>query len=45
MYTTLADALEEKYGFNSIGLCKETIKMWSELGMNYKKIKCNCVWW
>ena len=24
--------------------CKETLAMWAKLGMDYRKIKCNCVW-
>ncbi len=24
-------------------LCKEALAMWAKLGMDYKKIKCNCV--
>ena len=29
---------------SDIALCKETMAMWGRLGMDYRKIKCNCVW-
>ena len=44
LYSTMIDQLKTKYDFDKIGLCKETKKMWEKLGMDYKKIKCNCVW-
>ena len=30
-------------GYQDIGLCKETVEMWDALGMNWKNIKCNCI--
>ncbi len=27
-----------------VAFCKETLAMWAKLGMDYRKIKCNCVW-
>jgi spore photoproduct lyase len=44
MYLTVIYHLKEKYNFNEIALCKETVAMWGRLGMDYKKIKCNCTW-
>ncbi len=44
MYLTVIRLLREAYNFNEIGLCKETVAMWGRLGMDYKKIKCNCIW-
>jgi len=44
MYSVLINQLESKYRFNKIALCKETVEMWNALEMDYKKIKCNCVW-
>jgi len=44
MYHTLIDALYETYKFRKVGICKETVEMWSALGLDYRKIKCNCVW-
>jgi len=44
MYSVLINELEKTYGFKNVALCKETLEMWSVLGLNYKNIKCNCVW-
>jgi spore photoproduct lyase len=44
MYFTVINQLKEKYNYYEVALCKETLAMWSRLGMDYKKIKCNCVW-
>lgn len=44
MYSVIINQLESKYRFNKVALCKETIQMWNALGMDYKKIKCNCIW-
>ena len=44
MYNTIIRFLEETYNYSDIALCKETVAMWESLGMDYKKIKCNCIW-
>ena len=44
MYSTLIQNIQSTYKFEKIALCKETIQMWDNLKMNYKKIKCNCIW-
>jgi spore photoproduct lyase len=44
MYASIIDQLKESYGYEAVALCKETLAMWAKLGMNYRKIKCNCVW-
>jgi len=44
MYKTIISYLNEKYKYNKVALCKETLAIWDILNMNYKKIKCNCVW-
>ncbi|MCX5885455.1 MAG: radical SAM protein [Proteobacteria bacterium] len=47
MYSSVATYLKKKYKYDQIALCKETKAMWSALGglgMDYKNIKCNCVW-
>ena len=50
MYSTIISYLRDKYDFYKVALCKETLRMWLELErefgeqMNYKKIKCNCLW-
>jgi len=43
-FATIINQLKETYNYNDIALCKETLAMWGRLGMDYKKIKCNCVW-
>jgi len=44
MYSTVIQQLKLKYNFERIALCKETVQMWHALKMDYKKIKCNCIW-
>ena len=44
MYATIINQLKEKYNYSEVALCKETVAMWGRLGMDYKKIKCNCIW-
>jgi len=44
MYATILSQLKESYGYKEVALCKETMAMWTKLGIDYKKIKCNCVW-
>jgi len=41
MYRYLIDKLKEK-GFEDFALCKETVDCWNALGLDYKKISCNC---
>lgn len=43
MYKTLITYLKTEYNYYDVGLCKETIKMWNALDMDYKNIKCNCI--
>lgn len=44
MYSRLIDYMKEKYSYKDVALCKETLKMWRKLQMDYKQIKCNCIW-
>lgn len=44
MYATLIQELKTSYNFDKVALCKETVQMWNALKMDYKKIKCNCIW-
>jgi len=44
MYSVLIKELQNIYKFNRISLCKETVRMWEKLEMDYKKIRCNCIW-
>ncbi len=43
MYRSIIGHLENEYGYSDVGLCKETVEMWRELGMKYRGIKCNCM--
>jgi len=43
-YSFLIDELRARYGFNNIGLCKETVATWNALKMDYRKVRCNCTW-
>ena len=43
IYATIINQLKESYNYSEVALCKETMAMWAKLGMDYKKIKCNCV--
>ena len=42
MYSTLIHQLRDDYGFDRVALCKETKAMWGALGLNYRRISCNC---
>jgi len=44
MYATIINQLKKSYDYSEVALCKETMAMWGRLGMNYRKIKCNCIW-
>jgi len=44
IYATIIDLLKQRYNYKGVALCKETMAMWAKLGMDYRKIKCNCVW-
>jgi len=44
MYTAIIKYLGNKYNYHDIALCKETKAMWEKLGMDWKRIRCNCVW-
>jgi spore photoproduct lyase len=44
MYSSITAYLEKEHKYNQIAFCKETKAMWQKLGMDYKNIKCNCVW-
>jgi spore photoproduct lyase len=44
MYSSIISYLKTNYNYKNIGICKETVKMWKMLDMDYKRIKCNCIW-
>jgi len=43
MYLSIIAYLKKKYRYDKIALCKETKAMWQKLEMDYKTIKCNCI--
>lgn len=43
MYSFVINYLDKEYGFNKIGICKDTIALWRSLNMDFKKITCNCI--
>ncbi len=42
-YSTLFNHMKENHNFRNFAMCKETIEMWNKLGMDYRKIRCNCI--
>lgn len=44
MYSKIINYLKEKHNYKNVALCKETLEMWKMFRMNFKEIKCNCVW-
>jgi len=44
MYSPVMGHLQARYDFAKVALCKETMQMWNSMGMDYEKIRCNCVW-
>lgn len=44
VYSGIIHELKTKYKFDKVALCKETMQIWKSLKMDYRKIKCNCVW-
>jgi spore photoproduct lyase len=43
MYQKVIEYLKQRYEYTEVGLCKETLEIWHRLGMDYRKIKCNCI--
>ncbi|MGB8658651.1 MAG: radical SAM protein [Candidatus Zixiibacteriota bacterium] len=44
MYSSIVAYLKQEYKYNNVAFCKETRAMWQKLEMNYKNIRCNCIW-
>jgi spore photoproduct lyase len=44
MYVMIIKFLKKNYNYGEVALCKETIAMWDRLEMDYKRIRCNCIW-
>jgi len=43
MYSYIIGLLEDEHDFHDYGICKETIEMLEKLGIDYTKMRCNCV--
>lgn len=43
IYSYLIDYLGDKYSYQDVALCKESIEVWEKLGMDWKNIRCNCL--
>ena len=43
-YATIINRLKQSYQYSDVALCKETVAMWAKLRMDYREIRCNCVW-
>jgi len=43
MYSALISALDDTFEFKNVALCKETVRMWESLEMDYARIRCNCI--
>jgi len=44
MYNVVITRLLRFEDYDKVALCKEQVKMWDALELDYKKIKCNCTW-
>lgn len=43
MYKFMIEYLKDTYNYTDVGLCKETVKIWEKLNLDYQNIKCNCI--
>jgi spore photoproduct lyase len=43
MFAFLVECLRERYDYHAIALCKETLGIWNALGMDFRRIQCNCI--
>ncbi len=44
MYKNLISYLQKKHNFTKVAFCKESVAVWEILKLDYKEIRCNCVW-
>ncbi len=42
-FAYIIELLRHDWGYSDVALCKEPVAMWDGLGLNYKKIRCNCI--
>lgn len=43
MYSMIKNYLEKEYDYTDIAFCKESREIWEDLNMDWREIKCNCV--
>jgi spore photoproduct lyase len=43
MYSHLIDKVKQYDNKCQIAMCKETVRMWKEMHLDYRKIRCNCI--
>jgi len=43
IYNAIIKYLKTEYNYTKVALCKETVEMWRKLGMDYRRIQCNCL--
>ena len=43
-FQVIVEYLKEEYDYTHVALCKEPMRMWDSLGMDWRKCRCNCVW-
>ena len=43
MYQTVIGYLKDQHNFSRVALCKETVAMWKQLNMDWKRVRCNCI--
>jgi len=39
----IMECLRRRYGYTRVALCKEPIKVWEALGLDWRNCRCNCV--
>ncbi|MBW2038610.1 MAG: three-Cys-motif partner protein TcmP [Deltaproteobacteria bacterium] len=44
MYQMVIRHLKDQHDFSRVALCKETVAMWKKLKMDWKQVRCNCIW-
>lgn len=43
IYSSLIEYLIRKYKYDKVALCKESVKVWEKLSMDWENIRCNCL--
>jgi len=37
------ERLKDEWGYSDVAMCKEPVATWNALGLDYRKIRCNCI--